>query len=675
MIFFTAAAITLLLSVYIIKRPWAKSWARWAYCVNLLFIIAMLIIFGLEYKIKIKQSGALRRVVIAALDISASTGLKFKDFAVTAERIWNNYSIEIIPFSNKIKGPEGAEETGMIKSLRGIIAYISGQYDENDIAGLALITDGNETGRIAELADIDKFSITEKFPHNVVYLNPGENISFDKSVTFTRIPRFMPRYAKEVISFTVNAAGAELEGVPVDLKLNGKNIGTTFVKLKNGHGEGKFELILKQAGIGLLEASVAVDSREIITDNNRDFSLIEGVYKGFRILHISGHPSADTAFIRRGLQNIPGVDMISFYILRTNSQVNKTRESELSLIPFPTDQLFRDELDNFDLIIINDFKLSNFLNSFYINNIVKFVESGGGLLIFGGPESFLPEDYISNKFESILPIYPANNNYSNVRYTIQSSDISELTALKELRGINNLSFTGLNMAKPKDWANVFYKTQDGSPVIIGGIKGKARVLAVLSDSFWRFSYNSNIPNEAALKSMIRYALGISSMPVQIYNNAISFDNKYNLIKDDLYARIQFLKNDGTVQKENIITTSALYNIAVSDSRLMNIIIEQKGRVIESYRLLNHHEKKWHEHSYVPAGKEYLQNFAKKGNGKFIEADRNDMESRLKDIALKKPVSISEKKIVENPLYMHKAAILIFLYLIVSSFYLRSRYAG
>ena len=117
----------------------------------------------------------------------------------------------------------------------------------------------------------------------------------------------MPRYSKELISFSVSVMGAKLRGVPVELKLNGKNIGATFVNLESGYGEGEFELIVQHAGMDLLEASIAVDSRETVKDNNRDFAVVEGIHKGFRVLHISGHPSPDTAFVRRGLQNIPGV--------------------------------------------------------------------------------------------------------------------------------------------------------------------------------------------------------------------------------------------------------------------------------------------------------------------------------------------------------------------------------
>jgi hypothetical protein len=676
MIFFIAAAIAIILSVYVLfKLSWDRRRARLAFAVNMLLIIALLILFGLQYKTKLKQPAALRRTVVAAFDVSASvtgTGLKMNELRNIADKIWSDYNIDVIPFSDEAGGVEGTESTAMLKSLKSILAYASDKYSDDNVAGFVLITDGNETEKIDELKN--SLNLKGKYAHNVVYLNAGNMVNFDKSVSIINAPRFIPKYSKEKIYFSVSAPGTKLEGVPVDLKLNGKNIGTTLVHLKEGYGQGSIELVIKNTGVNLFEASVAVDSREVITDNNRDYAVIEGIYKGFRVLHISGHPSADTAFIRRGLQNIPGVDMISFYILRTNSQVFKSKENELSLIPFPTDQLFRDELDNFDLIIINDFQLTQFLNSFYINNIVKFVEAGGGLVIIGGPQSFKREDYLTNKFESILPFTPlAGGNYDGREFNIIDNKLSRLTSLSGLNAINGLKIKGLNRVNLKDWANVFYRTGSGLPVITGGIRGRARVIAVLTDSFWRFSYNAGIPNETALKSLMRYVLGISSMPVTIDNNTVAFENKYAIAENSIYAKIQFLNYGGKVIKESVLKPSNPYVLLETDSRLLNISIEQNGRIVDKYQLLNYHEKRWHEHSYLPIGKDFLQNFAEKGSGKFIEADKTTIGSAFENIKLAGPVFVSEHKEKESPIFEHKAVLLLFLYLVIMSFYLKSRF--
>ena len=153
------------------------------------------------------------------------------------------------------------------------------------------------------------------------------------------------------------------------------------------------------------------------------------------------------------------------------------------------------------------------------------------------------------------------------------------------------------------------------------------MLAVLTDSFWRFSYNAGLSNEAALKCLVRYVLGISPMPVKIYDNAVSFDRKFLSKKmKGVTARIQFINYDGSIQKEEKIDPQRSYILQESDSRLINVAIMQMDRIIDKYQLLNYHEKRWDEHSYLPIGREFLQNFAREGSGDFVIAHRDEISS-------------------------------------------------
>jgi hypothetical protein len=159
------------------------------------------------------------------------------------------------------------------------------------------------------------------------------------------------------------------------------------------------------------------------------------------------------------------------------------------------------------------------------------------------------------------------------------------------------------------------------------------------------------------------------------NNTVAFQNKLISAENNISAKIQFMNYDGRILKDIILRPSAPYTLLESDSRLLNITIEQYGKIIDKYQLLNYHEKKWHEHSYLPMGKEYLHNLAEKGNGEFILADKNGIGAALKSISLREPVVVSEQKETLSPLYGNKIVLLLFLYLVISSFYLKSRYAG
>jgi hypothetical protein len=163
------------------------------------------------------------------------------------------------------------------------------------------------------------------------------------------------------------------------------------------------------------------------------------------------------------------------------------------------------------------------------------------------------------------------------------------------------------------------------------------------------------------------------MPVAIDNNKIAFENKYATSGNNVYAKIQFINYDGGIVKETVLKPSNPYVIQETDNRLLNISIEQNGRIVDKYQLLNHHERKWHEHSFLPMGKEFLQSFAEKGGGKFIEADKSTIGNALESIKLADPVFVSEQKEKESPIFEHKAILLLFLYLAIMSFYLKGRF--
>ena len=675
MIFFITAAIIAAASIYLLSGRWIKNLYRIIFGLISFVMAALLILFGLEIKLEIKQPATERRIIACAVDVSASTAIKAEDVKSILKNEFSGYNLEILPFSSSLPGPENEESTALVDSLKELFSYLSGRYDEDKIAGVIIISDGNETEKIPELKK--ELNIETGYPRNAIYLQKKRSDEgFDKSVAFVDVPRFAPLYKKEKITFAVNTTGAGLHAIPVELKLDGKILGSVLVNLSDGYGEGDFEIIIKETGNFLLEASIAEDSREKITSNNTDYAPMEGIIKGFRVLHISGYPSTDTSFIRRGLQNIPGVDMISFYILRTQRQLSNIPESELSLIPFPTDQLFRKELDNFDLIIINDFLLSEFLLPIYISNIAQFVQSGGGLLIFGGGQSFLAKDFITNGLGSILPVVPsAGNNWADgTRYRAVPLDICRLTPLSDLEKIRDLPFRGLNGIQLKENASLFCRASNGSPLIAANFAGKGRVIAVLTDSFWHASYYGGINNETLLKSFVRYLLGISTMPVKISSGKIIFDRSLpaNGMKD-LTAELSFLDPSGGAARTEVITPLTGYSLTENDPRLIEVKVQSGGKLIDKFKLVNFNEKKDNEHSFVPAGRTFLENIARKGRGGFVASDMDGLKNSLGELNFKDPVLVSDKKLAPVTIYRHKGIIVVFLFLGILSFYIKSRF--
>ncbi|WP_204309828.1 hypothetical protein, partial [Klebsiella michiganensis] len=72
--------------------------------------------------------------------------------------------------------------------------------------------------------------------------------------------------------------------------------------------------------------------------------------------------------------------------LRPPEKQDGTPISELSLIAFPTRELFVQKIKDFDLIVFDRYANQGVLPSAYFDNIVRYVKEGGALLVAAGPE-------------------------------------------------------------------------------------------------------------------------------------------------------------------------------------------------------------------------------------------------------------------------------------------------
>ena len=102
-----------------------------------------------------------------------------------------------------------------------------------------------------------------------------------------------------------------------------------------------------------------------------------------RVLLVSGEPHAGERTWRNLLKSDASVDLVHFTILRPPEKQDGVPVTELSLIAFPTRELFLDKIDEFDLIIFDRYKRRGILPAIYLDNVRQYVENGGAVLIAG----------------------------------------------------------------------------------------------------------------------------------------------------------------------------------------------------------------------------------------------------------------------------------------------------
>ena len=178
-------------------------------------------------------------------------------------------------------------------------------------------------------------------------------------------------------------------------------------------GEDTLEVVMKvpplAKGQYLLDVKVLPTAQERATWDNTIHRIVDVMPNTMGVLHLLGSPSWDGRFLRRYLKSEPKYDMISFFILRDPNDMQLTSERELSLIPFPRDRLFNEELPNFQGIVVQDFALYKFLLPSYQQNLVNYVKNGGSILFIGGSRALHAGDYENSDFAALLPFYPPTN--------------------------------------------------------------------------------------------------------------------------------------------------------------------------------------------------------------------------------------------------------------------------
>jgi hypothetical protein len=145
---------------------------------------------------------------------------------------------------------------------------------------------------------------------------------------------------------------------------------------------------------------------EITTENNQALIKLNGVRDRLQVLLVSGAPYPGGRLWRDTLKSDPSIDLIHFTILRLPSSFDVTPNSELSLIPFPVDQLFQQRLNSFDLIVFDSFGALDLLDPIYFENVSDFVKRGGALFMVAGPEFGSSDSLSSTALSDILPLGP-----------------------------------------------------------------------------------------------------------------------------------------------------------------------------------------------------------------------------------------------------------------------------
>ncbi len=347
------------------------------------------------------------------------------------------------------------------------------------VGGAVFITDG----QIHDVPDINQPLGFDAPVHGLITGKPDE---FDRRIEVVSGPRFGIVGEEQKITFRIADDGAAPGGTAeVTISLNGNEIGREMAEPGT---DVPFTFTVPRGGNNILEFAVANVPGEVTDDNNRAVHVIDGIRENLRVLLVSGEPHAGERAWRNLLKSDAAVDLVHFTILRPPEKQDGTPINELSLIAFPTRELFVEKIKEFDLIIFDRYQHRGVLPILYYDNIAQYVENGGALLIAAGPEHAGDDSIATTPLSAVLPANPTGYMNEKAFYPRLSDEGKKHPVTRGLEGADS---------EPPHWGRWFrtvdvdrplgqtvMQAADGKPLLVLNRVGKGRVAMLLSDQGW-----------------------------------------------------------------------------------------------------------------------------------------------------------------------------------------------
>jgi uncharacterized membrane protein len=215
-----------------------------------------------------------------------------------------------------------------------------------------------------------------------------------------------------VLHVTVGCAGGlACDAVPVrveELTRDGprKELARGVAKASAGEATLDLEVTIERAGRRVIEVALEAPSGDRIKQNDSRLLTLDVTRERVRLLHVAGRPTYDVRQLRHWLKSDESVDLVGFFILRTNDDDPNVLDdtAELSLIPFPVDALFTQHLPTFDAVMLQDIDAVEYKLEPYLPALAGYVRAGGGLIMVGGPSAFAGGGYAGSPLEPVLPV-------------------------------------------------------------------------------------------------------------------------------------------------------------------------------------------------------------------------------------------------------------------------------
>ena len=517
-----------------------------------------------------------------------------------------------------------------VKKLSSIFFFTDGQiHDSND-------------GWFKKQFDVPTYFIVPKsYPLNDLRLDVDtypEYVEVDEEIELDiKVSVFGENNPKEM---KINVFGSS--GNPQILNLENDNL----VKIK---------LKIDRPGDNYFVINLPSSEDEATISNNQKLIKVNASRKKLKVLLISGEPYLGTRVWRNFLKSDPAVELIHMTVLRPPEKIDETEMEELSLIPFPVKELFEEKIDNFNLVIFDNFKGKNILTPLYFQNLVNFVENGGAILEITGPSYNSRSSLFRTEIGRILPGIPTGK-------SLRGEFKPVLTELGKKHPITKSLFQGYE--RYGDWyeMNQVRIDEEDTSVLMTGIQDtpllsikkidKGRIAQIYSHHIWLWKNISSEkgPYKKLIKNLAHWLMQepqleadkliISGDEKFLYIEKQNFKSRHKANDDIVILNPKGEKKILTLQKTEKINSSEKFSYFDQGYYLIS-----NKSIVKSFMTPGFSTK---ENSEIHVNKDLLKKIRISGDLTKVVTTKNGIDFKIKKINRSEFINSSSDKTLYLP---------------------------
>lgn len=505
--------------------------------------IGALLAIAFELSLRVEQVSPSGRKVVVLVDESASMALRdapapdedetvrhermeaFWEASKSARTQWTEDGLQIDvrgfdtesrPYPTDVAETLDVEPDGGGSDLARAITELAetDPVRNTPLVGVVVLSDGLVAKDTASDQHVEAVAKSLGVP--ITTVSVGAPALVDVSVADVAAGEFA--FVENVAEFeaTIIAHGLDGERTRVELRRNGEVMSTQPLTLSSDGVPQKvrFEVAPDRVGQFVYEIAVPELEGEATVDNNRRAFVVKVLRDKVRVLHVAGRPDWDVRALRTLLRRDPNVELLSYYILRGFDDISREdATAPLSLIPFPTDELFEEQLGSFDLVILHNFDAVQHHVAQYVDNMAQYVVDGGALVLIGGDLGLADGGYADPAMAALLPVEtrrPSRLEHENFRPSLTEAGARHpITAwlgssasggwadLPELDNYNPLSMSPRSATIGATALLVHPTATDRNgqprPLLAVAEPGKGRTLVLGTGSTWRLGFAPDLP--------------------------------------------------------------------------------------------------------------------------------------------------------------------------------------